>query len=258
MQNRLKVWTPEEDQYLAAKVKQLGHKWTVIAAGLPGRPPLTCRNRWRKLARNICSDIGFSQENSPMPQSSTENSRTSPSSQNSEIFISSPDASSDPTTIDLLDAREASTALPSDSSLLDLTMNQLDWIDCLLSTPTNMFLSPQPSLQSHYQVPGITDPSFTPANDRSPDPQTVLGNTLDGDSTVIHQACGSAHQIHPPLTHSMPSSELEEASVQQAISSFIQDPTSEMHNPAAGSMQHQEHHHIHHVHIHHHHHYHHH
>ncbi|KAJ5718019.1 hypothetical protein N7488_003665 [Penicillium malachiteum] len=51
--DRLKNWSPEEDQYLAAKVQELGHKWAAISAGLPGRPPLTCRNRWRRLSKDL-------------------------------------------------------------------------------------------------------------------------------------------------------------------------------------------------------------
>ncbi|KAJ5291174.1 hypothetical protein N7478_000425 [Penicillium angulare] len=51
--DRLKNWSPEEDQYLAAKVQELGHKWAAISARLPGRPPLTCRNRWRRLSKDL-------------------------------------------------------------------------------------------------------------------------------------------------------------------------------------------------------------
>ncbi|KAJ5934545.1 hypothetical protein N7466_004092 [Penicillium verhagenii] len=51
--NRLKNWSAEEDQYLAAKVQEIGHKWAAISAGLPGRPPLTCRNRWRRLSKEL-------------------------------------------------------------------------------------------------------------------------------------------------------------------------------------------------------------
>lgn len=51
VRNRLEDWSPHEDWYLTAKVAELGNKWAAIAPGLPGRPPLTCRNRWRKLTR---------------------------------------------------------------------------------------------------------------------------------------------------------------------------------------------------------------
>ncbi|MBE3045446.1 hypothetical protein IMZ48_23445 [Candidatus Bathyarchaeota archaeon] len=50
--NRLFDWTPAEDQILRDGVRDLGHRWTSVAARLPGRPPLTCRNRWRNLCKN--------------------------------------------------------------------------------------------------------------------------------------------------------------------------------------------------------------
>lgn len=47
--DRLQPWTPEEDTHLVTEVAKIGHRWTAISEGLPGRPPLTCRNRWRAL-----------------------------------------------------------------------------------------------------------------------------------------------------------------------------------------------------------------
>lgn len=32
-------------------MQEKGHSWSLILAGLPGRPPLTCRNQWRALAK---------------------------------------------------------------------------------------------------------------------------------------------------------------------------------------------------------------
>lgn len=49
MENRLAHWTSDEDRYLLANVSKIGHKWTKISAALPGRPLLTCRNRYRAL-----------------------------------------------------------------------------------------------------------------------------------------------------------------------------------------------------------------
>ncbi|KAE8155078.1 Homeodomain-like protein [Aspergillus avenaceus] len=66
-EHRLRGWDPEEDDYLRAKVTELGHKWAVIAAGLPGRPPLTCRNRWRKLSRGRDKSADWSSTDSPCP-----------------------------------------------------------------------------------------------------------------------------------------------------------------------------------------------
>lgn len=49
MKDRLADWTPEEDRFLIANVSRIGHKWAMMSAALPGRPPLTCRNRYRAL-----------------------------------------------------------------------------------------------------------------------------------------------------------------------------------------------------------------
>lgn len=51
---RLKKWSMDEDKTLIDGVKTYGTKWRTIATSLPGRPSLTCRNRWRK----IMTDIG--------------------------------------------------------------------------------------------------------------------------------------------------------------------------------------------------------
>ncbi|KAI9148284.1 Myb-like DNA-binding protein BAS1 [Paramyrothecium foliicola] len=53
--NRLSGWTPEEDRILRDSVKELGHRWSAVAARLPGRPPLTCRNRWRNLSKQTAN-----------------------------------------------------------------------------------------------------------------------------------------------------------------------------------------------------------
>jgi Myb-like DNA-binding protein BAS1 len=54
-QRRLTSWTPEEDRILREGVHTLGHRWSAISALLPGRPPLTCRNRWRNLSKQQTS-----------------------------------------------------------------------------------------------------------------------------------------------------------------------------------------------------------
>ncbi|PSN70368.1 hypothetical protein BS50DRAFT_662592 [Corynespora cassiicola Philippines] len=53
--DRLKDWTPNEDRVLHESVMLLGRRWSNISARLPGRPPLTCRNRWRTLAKRVSS-----------------------------------------------------------------------------------------------------------------------------------------------------------------------------------------------------------
>ncbi|OJJ67134.1 hypothetical protein ASPBRDRAFT_34446 [Aspergillus brasiliensis CBS 101740] len=55
VENRLRAWSQEEDQYLITKVKELGHKWSTISSGLQGRPPLTCQHRWEKLGKELAS-----------------------------------------------------------------------------------------------------------------------------------------------------------------------------------------------------------
>ncbi|KAK1706595.1 Homeodomain-like protein, partial [Colletotrichum acutatum] len=47
VKDRLSGWSPQEDEVLREGVRTLGHRWSALSAKLPGRPPLTCRNRWR-------------------------------------------------------------------------------------------------------------------------------------------------------------------------------------------------------------------
>ncbi|VEU24381.1 DEKNAAC105641 [Brettanomyces naardenensis] len=58
--DRLKPWTMEEDLLLINGVKKFGTKWRTISKTIPGRPSLTCRNRWRRImtdvAKNCASD----------------------------------------------------------------------------------------------------------------------------------------------------------------------------------------------------------
>lgn len=51
--DRLRPWTHEEDLMLIRQIKNHGTKWRTIAAEIPGRPSLTCRNRWRKLVTDV-------------------------------------------------------------------------------------------------------------------------------------------------------------------------------------------------------------
>ncbi|OZJ05026.1 hypothetical protein BZG36_02145 [Bifiguratus adelaidae] len=46
-------WSSEDDALLMEKYKQLGSQWQQIAMYFPGRPGLHCRNRWRKIQRNM-------------------------------------------------------------------------------------------------------------------------------------------------------------------------------------------------------------
>lgn len=51
MRNRLCDWNEEEDRLLVEGVRSFGHSWSAISAQIPGRPPLTCRNRWRVVSK---------------------------------------------------------------------------------------------------------------------------------------------------------------------------------------------------------------
>ena len=51
VRNRLCEWTTEEDRLLLEGVRSFGHSWSAISARIPGRPPLTCRNRWRVVSK---------------------------------------------------------------------------------------------------------------------------------------------------------------------------------------------------------------
>jgi Myb-like DNA-binding protein BAS1 len=70
-QRRLTSWTPEEDRILREGVHTLGHRWSAISALLPGRPPLTCRNRWRNLSKQQTSP-GASDHNTDPPETMNE------------------------------------------------------------------------------------------------------------------------------------------------------------------------------------------
>jgi len=53
---RLKPWSLDEDLILIDQVKKFGTKWRKISNFLPGRPSLTCRNRWRKIMTDVAKD----------------------------------------------------------------------------------------------------------------------------------------------------------------------------------------------------------
>ncbi|KAM5363530.1 hypothetical protein ACJZ2D_011973 [Fusarium nematophilum] len=68
--NRLSDWTPQEDNLLRQGVASLGHRWAAISSRIPGRPPLTCRNRWRTLSRQSHSRQSKSQGTTPSSSAS--------------------------------------------------------------------------------------------------------------------------------------------------------------------------------------------
>ena len=124
--DRLKNWSLEEDQYLTAKVNELGHRWATIAAGLPGRPPLTCRNRWRRLSKGLSSMGGLS----------STDLTSSPDALSSSAFISTPREPAG------LSSQATDNQTPNESHLLETDSTQIS-----PSVPENPALSPLFSIE---------------------------------------------------------------------------------------------------------------
>ncbi|KAF5663622.1 putative BAS1-transcription factor [Fusarium heterosporum] len=87
--NRLSDWTAEEDNLLRSGVATLGHRWVAISSRIPGRPPLTCRNRWRTLSRQSHNRQNKSQGTTPSSSSqmSPVDNGISPAPQNPNTSI---------------------------------------------------------------------------------------------------------------------------------------------------------------------------
>ncbi|SPJ76054.1 related to BAS1 - Myb-related transcription factor [Fusarium torulosum] len=87
--NRLSDWTAEEDNLLRSGVATLGHRWVAISSRIPGRPPLTCRNRWRTLSRQSHNRQSKSQGTTPSSSSqvSPTDNGISPAPQNPNLSI---------------------------------------------------------------------------------------------------------------------------------------------------------------------------
>ncbi|KAJ5721108.1 uncharacterized protein N7483_009042 [Penicillium malachiteum] len=114
--DRLKNWSPQEDQYLAAKVQELGHKWAAISAGLPGRPPLTCRNRWRRLSKDLLKqpEEPF---NTPTPALGPDSQSIADSFPTDlSLYSVDPDGLNDPQSLDI--STDLSLGLLPDNTLL--------------------------------------------------------------------------------------------------------------------------------------------
>lgn len=52
-QDRLRPWQLSEDLKLIHGVAANGTKWRTISQNMPGRPSLTCRNRWRRIVNDV-------------------------------------------------------------------------------------------------------------------------------------------------------------------------------------------------------------
>lgn len=83
--NRLSDWTPQEDSLLRQGVATLGHRWAAISSRIPGRPPLTCRNRWRTLSRHSHSRDGTKSQGNTPSSSTSHMSPIAPAPQNLNI-----------------------------------------------------------------------------------------------------------------------------------------------------------------------------
>ncbi|KAH6989072.1 hypothetical protein BKA56DRAFT_611356 [Ilyonectria sp. MPI-CAGE-AT-0026] len=85
--DRLIDWTPHEDDLLRQGVCALGHRWSAISSRIPGRPPLTCRNRWRTLSRKsqLRRSIPKDTLSSIPSQMSASEPSTSPGSRNTAL-----------------------------------------------------------------------------------------------------------------------------------------------------------------------------
>ena len=51
--NKFSPWTPEEDQILIDKVRELGTKWSTIASFLEGRSDNCVKNRWNSVLKTL-------------------------------------------------------------------------------------------------------------------------------------------------------------------------------------------------------------
>ncbi|KAK1673678.1 Homeodomain-like protein [Colletotrichum godetiae] len=87
VKDRLSDWSPQEDKALREGVRSLGHRWSAISAKLPGRPPLTCRNRWRALSKT--SKRSTITEASPSNPSNTSNSSNAPPTDSPALSLTS-------------------------------------------------------------------------------------------------------------------------------------------------------------------------
>lgn len=140
-QRRLTSWTPEEDNILREGVRSLGHRWAAISARLPGRPPLTCRNRWRNLSKQQsspgASDNQLEQSNEPLI------SENEP--------IESPESPTVPTDLDAAGAMDFQDSVGLGFEHFDpLVVNGLD-----VPTDPNLFSSHMGHVSSHGHPPDL-------------------------------------------------------------------------------------------------------
>ncbi|CAI6084403.1 hypothetical protein V2G26_020249 [Clonostachys chloroleuca] len=177
-QRRLTSWTPEEDNILREGVRSLGHRWAAISARLPGRPPLTCRNRWRNLSKQQsspgASDNQLEQANEPLI------SENEP--------VESPESPTVPTDLDVAGAMDFQDSVGLGFEHFDpLVVNGLD-----VPTDPNLFSSHMGHVSSHGHPPDLRP---GPGNlNSSLIPVSSVGNAA---GIGIHAPPSEVHLHHP-------------------------------------------------------------
>ncbi|KAL6915597.1 hypothetical protein FSHL1_007048 [Fusarium sambucinum] len=284
--NRLSDWTSNEDNLLRQGVAALGHRWVAISARIPGRPPLTCRNRWRTLSR--LSHQRQSKSQGTTPSSSSQMSPTdigiSPAPQNPNIGL---DTSTGNTTDHIMPFPTMDTDLnhdhmgsnfldsaffdtftgPSPSPLRDSegsddteTPNEgaaptipgpapdlsTNITDQVQNGPTQC---PQPPVPIQAQPPNNTTGPFTMP---SPSTWSSLGTMLPPGTSPTNQNLwlGSAGNPSLPKDWGVPGDD----TIPQSYTEQFPLPTSTAQTIHQQTIHHHHHHHVHH-HFHHYHHY---
>ncbi|EHY53313.1 hypothetical protein ABEF92_000100 [Exophiala dermatitidis] len=241
VRDRLSNWTSAEDKYLADQVTKYGHRWSAISKGLPGRPPLTCRNRWRYLSRS--SQSAASQPESEDVEAPIA-SNIGPVSMTADDFCDLSLSITSPS--EMFSASDCGWVVDEQTSYADNDTFNLDFpatvnleLDDLSSQPLGGLLSheiPRSDMStdvtdSHFQ-PSMALPMETGSSSSLPSSQ--------GHSAIF---TGFAHQVPPSQTLNPPTyTGTEQLTLEQ---SYI--------DPAVPHVTHLvHHHHHHHYHIYHH------
>ncbi|CAF3518627.1 unnamed protein product [Fusarium graminearum] len=279
--NRLSDWTAEEDNLLRQGVAALGHRWVAISARIPGRPPLTCRNRWRTLSR--LSHQRQSKSQGTTPSSSSQMSPTdigiSPAPQNPNMSLEATggnmaghlmpfptidtDLGHDQMGSNFLDTAFFDTFTgPSPSPLRDSEGSEDT--ETPNDTAAPMIAGPAPDLSTNIPDPAQNGPTQCPQPPRplqaqppnnpngsftmpSPSTWSSLGTMLPPGTSPTNQNLwlGSATNPAVPKDWDVPGDD----SIPQSYTEQFPLPTS-----TAQTIHHHHHHHVHH-HFHHYHHY---
>lgn len=82
-------WTPQEDELLMEKRKELGSHWKAIADFFPNRTDINVKNRWLKLDRHRKKEIrkGIYRESSPAPVNTAPDLAAQKASYAGDVFV---------------------------------------------------------------------------------------------------------------------------------------------------------------------------